>query len=49
MQTLESLIFFSKDGCVKLKTLQISKILNTNTNKIFQISFEVTYVSLRYT
>ena len=48
MQTLESLIFLVK-AAVKFRNLQISKILNTDTNKIFPIPFKVMYISLRYT
>ena len=48
MQTLESLLFLVKKA-VKFRNLQISKILNTNTNRIFPIPFKVMYISLRYT
>ena len=34
---------------VKFRVLQISKILNTDTNKIFPIPFKLKYISLRYT
>ena len=34
---------------VKFRKLQISKILVTNTNRIFPILFKVMYISLRYT
>ena len=34
---------------MKFKNLQISKFLNTETNRIFSISFKVMYISLRYT
>ena len=33
---------------VKFRNLQISKILNTNTKRIFQILFKVMHISLRY-
>ena len=48
MQTLKSL-FFLVEAAVKFRNLQISKILNTDTNIIFPISFEVMYISLRNT
>ena len=44
-QTLEK-IFLAK--AVKFRILQISKILNTDVNKIFAIPFKAMYVSLRY-
>ena len=47
MQTLESLIFLVK-VTVKFRNLQISKILNTDTNRIFPIPFKVMYVTLRH-
>ena len=48
MQTLETLIFLVK-AVMKFRVSQISKILNTNTNRIFPISFKLKYISLRYT
>ena len=48
MQTQETLILLVKVA-VKFRVLQISKILNTNTNRIFPIPFKLKYISLRYT
>ena len=48
MQTQETLILLVKVG-VKFRDLQISKILNTDTNRIFPIPFKLKYISLRYT
>ena len=48
MQALESLIFLVKTD-VKFRDLQISKTLNTDTNRIFPISFKVMYIFLKYT
>ena len=36
-------------AAVKFRVLQISKILNTDTNRIFPIPFKLKYISLRYT
>ena len=36
-------------AAVKFRNLQISKILNTDINRIFPITFKVKYISLRYT
>ena len=35
-------------AAVKFKDLQISKIRNTNTNRIFPISFKVMYIYFRF-
>ena len=48
MQTLEALIFLVK-AAMKFRVLQISKILNTDTSRIFPIPFKLMYVSLSYT
>ena len=48
MQTQETLILLVKVA-MKFRVLQISKILNTNTNRIFPIPFKLMYISLRYT
>ena len=48
MQTQKVLILLVKVA-VKFRVLQISKILNTDTNRVFPIPFKVMYVSLRYT
>ena len=48
MQTLESL-FFLVNAAMKFRNLQIRKILNTDTNRIFPIPFKVMGISLRYT
>ena len=48
MQTLKSLIYLGKT-VVKFRNLEISKILSTNTNRIFPIPFKVVYIFLRYT
>ena len=34
---------------VKFRNLMINKILSTDTNKLFPISFKAIYISLRYT
>ena len=47
MQTQETLIFLVK-AAVKFRVLQISKILNTDINRIFPIPFKLMYTSLRY-
>ena len=47
MQTLES--FFLVKTSLKFRNLQISKILNTDTNRIFPIPFKFMYISLIYT
>ena len=47
MQTLES--FFLVKTFLEFGNLQISKILNTDTNRIFPIPFKFMYISLRYT
>ena len=49
MQILESLILFLVKTAVKFRNLKISKVLNTDTNRIFLIPFKVMYISLRYT
>ena len=33
---------------MKFRNLQASKILNTNTNRIYPVPFEVMYISSRY-
>ena len=48
MQSLGNLIFLVKMD-VKFRNLQISKILNTDTNRIFPIPFKVMYILLGYT
>ena len=48
MQTLER-FFFQGKTAVKFKTLQFSKILDINTNRIFLIPFKFMYKSLGYT
>ena len=48
MQTLERFCFQGKTA-VKFKTLQFSKILDINTNRIFLIPFKFMYKSLGYT
>ena len=40
--------FFLVKAAVKFRNLQISKILNTDTNRVFPIPFKVMYISLRY-
>ena len=47
MQTSESLIFLGKVA-VRFRNLQVSKILNTDKNRILPILFKVMYISLRY-
>ena len=42
-------IFFLVKMVVKFRTLQVSKVLGTDTSRIFQIPFKVMYISLRYT
>ena len=41
------LIFLGKTA-MKFRNLQISKILNTDTNRNFPVPFKVIYISLRY-
>ena len=41
--------FFLVKAAVKFRNLQISKVLNTDTNRIFPIPFKVMCISLRYT
>ena len=41
--------FFLVETAVKFRSLQISKILNTDTNRIFPVPFKVMYTSLSYT
>ena len=48
MQTFESLIFFS-GWDREFRNLQILKIINIDTNRIFPIPYNVIYISLRYT
>ena len=48
MQTLKSLIYLAKT-VVKFRNLEISKILSTNTNRIFPVPFKVAYIFLRCT
>ena len=48
MQALQTLIFLVKVA-VKFKVLQISKILNIDTNRIFPPPFKLMHISLRYT
>ena len=42
-------IIFLVKAAVKFRDLQVSKILNTDTNTIFPIASKVMYISLRYT
>ena len=47
MQTLENFFFFFLvKTAVKFRNLQISKILNTDTNIIFPVPFKVTYMPI---
>ena len=48
MQILESLSSLVK-AAVKFRNLQMSKILNINTNRIFPIPFKIMYISLKFT
>ena len=45
MQTVEGLFFLEKTA-MKFRNLQISKILNTNTNRIFPIPLKVIHIYL---
>ena len=47
MQTLEKLNFLEKTA-VKFRNLHISKILNTDTNRVFPVPFKVMHISLSY-
>ena len=42
-------VYFFVKMAVKFRNLQISIILNTDTNRIFPISFKFRHISLRYT
>ena len=42
------LFYFLVKTAVKFRILQISEILNTDTNRIFPITFQVMYISLKY-
>ena len=42
-------IFFTVKAAVKFSVLKISKLLNTDTKRIFPIPFKFMYISLRYT
>ena len=39
---------FLVKAVMKFRVLQISKIFNTDTNRIFPIPFKLMYISLRY-
>ena len=44
---LLKVIFFVK-AAGKFRNLQINKVLNTDTNRVFPVPFKVMYISLRY-
>ena len=46
--TWNYLTFFFSENVRKFMYLQISKILNTDTNRIFPIPFKVKYMFLRH-
>ena len=48
MQSSENFNLFYKDGHVE-RNLQISKVIDTDTNRIFPIPFKVMHIYLRYT
>ena len=47
MQILENLILFLVETAVKFRNLQINKMLNIDTNRIFPVPFKVMYTYLR--
>ena len=42
-------VYFFVKTSVKFRSLQIGKIVNTNTDRIFPIPFKVMQIYLRYT